>query len=611
MINGESQFSFAEIPVREIMTLSLDLRCAWFNILKCDISVHFVFCCWAEDMVDCSTVPFNKTWNKQTLHHDVLDQQMIDHLRKDHTVLEFFYQPPVNKFTLFFHKSKLERAYRNNYFDSMEQGVASPRYHAVIEMVLSLMVFLFISVSSFLVFDGGQVFVVVFAVSLVLQLLVVLGVGLDLLLGCAKRARSQWREEPRDVPWKVYNGIGVLVGMLPVITAYANLSCGLVLEDEGQDRFLCFCIIVSLLNFCNFSMLCSMVKSIVATGVGLVLLILLNVSFCDFSSSITMTTAAAPNTTTVTTGVNTTVLPPPPPVADISSHLFSAESPLRFEIILDVLLVLLLIWFLNREFEISYRLSFHGSAQAESDTQNVQENKERADWLLHNIIPEHVSDIVKRTHKYSKNHKDVGVIFATIINFNEFYDEGFEGGREYLRVLNELVSDYEVLLDEQRFKDVEKIKTISSCFMAASGLNEASRNSNKHPNAHLFALLDFSVELQNVVQRFNENIFNFNFVLNVGYNFGEVTAGVIGTTKLLYDIWGDTVNIASRMYSTGKPDRIQVPESTLVKLEEMFEFEYRGEIFVKGKGDMKTYLYSRKRPDAHWEWDFGFERTLV
>lgn len=81
-----------------------------------------------------------------------------------------------------------------------------------------------------------------------------------------------------------------------------------------------------------------------------------------------------------------------------------------------------------------------------------QENKEQADWLLHNIIPKHVSEVVKRTSKYSKNHKDIGVIFATIVNFNEFYDEGFEGGREYLRVLNELVSDYEDLLDKDEFK---------------------------------------------------------------------------------------------------------------------------------------------------------------
>lgn len=177
----------------------------------------------------------------------------------------------------------------------------------------------------------------------------------------------------------------------------------------------------------------------------------------------------------------------------------------------------------------------------------------------------------------------------------------FRSGREYLRVLNELVSDYEDLLNQHRFKDVEKIKTITSTFMAASGLNTQSRMANKHPSAHLFALMEFSIEMQEVVKRFNESLFNFDFILNIGYNHGEVTAGVIGTTKLLYDIWGDTVNISSRMYSTGVKDRIQVPEASLQLLEEMFEFEYRGTIQVKGKGDMKTYLLKGKKEGAYWE----------
>ena len=194
----------------------------------------------------------------------------------------------------------------------------------------------------------------------------------------------------------------------------------------------------------------------------------------------------------------------------------------------------------------------------------------------------------------------MGVIFATITNFNEFYDESFAGGREYLRVLNELFSDYEVLLSEPRFKDVEKIKTISSCFMAASGLNEGRRAQNVDKIAHLYALMDFAIELQEVIAAFNASIFNFDFTLNIGYNYGPITAGVIGTTKLLYDIWGDTVNIASRMYSTGPDNRIQVPEATSRKLENMFEFSYRDEISVKGKGTMKTYLLEKKKSGAQW-----------
>ena len=553
-------------------------------------------------------VPFNDTWN---MRRDNKDQEMIYYLNKDVTNMEFFYKPPINNLTLSFLEKELEEDYRNHYFDSQlfrEESVASPRYHAFIEMILSLILFLLISICGLLVFYRSLVFIVVFVVCLFLELLVLFDIALDLKLGSAKKDRCSGFAKCMS-SWKGRNIVGVVMAILPAATIFCSLGCDLVEDDRWQDRFFCFCIIVSLLNFCNFSMLMSGAKSLVATFVGIILLVLLNIHLCDLSGSVdtaalnstvttTATTMSAAATSTIVVLMNATT---PAPQIPVNYHLFSGENALRFEIILDILLILVLIWFLNREFEISYRLSFHGSAVADSDTRQMQENKEQADWLLHNIIPEHVSDVVKRTAKYSKNHKDVGVIFATIVNFNEFYDEGFEGGREYLRVLNELVSDYEDLLDWKCFKDVEKIKTISSSFMAASGLNEASRMSNKHPNAHLFALIDFAVQLQKVVNNFNESIFNFNFVLNIGYNFGEVTAGVIGTTKLLYDIWGDTVNIASRMYSTGEPDRIQVPESTLAKLEEMFEFEYRGEIFVKGKGDMKTYLYKCKRPGAHWE----------
>ena len=89
--------------------------------------------------------------------------------------------------------------------------------------------------------------------------------------------------------------------------------------------------------------------------------------------------------------------------------------------------------------------------------------------------------------------------------------------------------------------------------------------------------------------------------MNIGYNYGEVTAGVIGTTKLLYDIWGDTVNISSRMYSTGVAGMTQVPEATALLLGDKMDFVYRDEITVKGKGKMKTFLFRDLKPDAHWD----------
>lgn len=186
------------------------------------------------------------------------------------------------------------------------------------------------------------------------------------------------------------------------------------------------------------------------------------------------------------------------------------------------------------------------------------------------------------------------------MNYDDFYDESFEGGKEYLRVLNELIGDFEDLFDYERFKDVEKIKTIGSCLMAASGLNP-TRNQNKNPNAHLFALTEFSMSVLEKLADFNAEIFNFSFEMAIGLNIGDVTAGVIGTTKLLYDIWGDTVNVSSRMYSTGLPGTIQVTENTYNHLKPMFNFKFRAVVQVKGKGDMNTYVLVDKKDGAKWD----------
>lgn len=200
------------------------------------------------------------------------------------------------------------------------------------------------------------------------------------------------------------------------------------------------------------------------------------------------------------------------------------------------------------------------------------------------------------TQSYSKNHDSVGVIFASIVNFSEFYEESYEGGKECYRVLNELIGDFDELLRKQEFKSVEKIKTIGATYMAASGLNvqQLAENDEDSPHAHLRALFNFALEMMGVLDDFNKNMLGFGFKLRIGFNHGPLTAGVIGTTKLLYDIWGDTVNIASRMDSTGVECRVQVSEESHAVLSAMgLEFDYRGTVNVKGKGQMRTFLYPR------------------
>lgn len=200
------------------------------------------------------------------------------------------------------------------------------------------------------------------------------------------------------------------------------------------------------------------------------------------------------------------------------------------------------------------------------------------------------------TQSYSKNHDSVGVIFASIVNFSEFYEESYEGGKECYRVLNELIGDFDELLRKHEFKSVEKIKTIGATYMAASGLNvqQLAENDEDSPHAHLRALFNFALDMMGVLDDFNKNMLGFGFKLRIGFNHGPLTAGVIGTTKLLYDIWGDTVNIASRMDSTGVECRVQVSEESHAVLSAMgLEFDYRGTVNVKGKGQMRTFLYPR------------------
>ncbi|XP_059220798.1 adenylate cyclase type 3 [Stomoxys calcitrans] len=238
----------------------------------------------------------------------------------------------------------------------------------------------------------------------------------------------------------------------------------------------------------------------------------------------------------------------------------------------------------------------------------VSEQKERADdmrqrneALVYNVLPVHVAEHfmknTKRSHDdlYSQSYSEVGVLFASMPNFSDFYSEESVNnqGLECLRFLNEVISDFDALLELPQFQDIIKIKTIGSTYMAASGIN---LNRDIKPGdpitkrwAHLDLLVEFALELKKTLQDINEQSFN-HFVLKMGVNHGPITAGVIGARKPHYDIWGNTVNVASRMESTGKAGSIQVTEETCNILQEFgYSFLQRGLVTVKGKGELMTY----------------------
>jgi adenylate cyclase 9 len=169
-----------------------------------------------------------------------------------------------------------------------------------------------------------------------------------------------------------------------------------------------------------------------------------------------------------------------------------------------------------------------------------------------------------------------------------------------MRFLNEIVGDFDDLLERYEFGQVEKIKTIGTTIMAASGLNPERRRLSVHPYEHLYQLMEFALAIQDVLQNINDNLLSFAFQMKIGYNIGPVTAGVIGTTKLYYDIWGDTVNIASRMYSTGVSGKIQVSKRVRDLLCDRYDFDYRDHVDVKGiDGGMDVYTLAGRKGEAN------------
>ncbi|KAF7660699.1 hypothetical protein LDENG_00277440 [Lucifuga dentata] len=522
------------------------------------------------------------------------DAHFVDVIKEDSLMKDYFYKPPINKLSLTFLERSLESDYRISYQEEVEaqasvQTLASPIFSSFLDMLLCCSVFLALSLACFLrplltqksLSTSALVLTAAAALLEALALLFAIRMAfyLDSVLHCTRvlmRAISGWI--PRHC-------IGAILVSLPTVAVFAHVTCDMHLSIQFT-MFICCAVIIAIIQYCNFCQLSYWMRSTLATLVGLALLALLFSSPCSVANSLFFWSDDQNNNGNSTNNVTET-----PPVLDPLAHPQDLLGP---EACVAFFLLLLLVWFLNREFEVSYRLHYHGNVEADQHRIKIQNMRDQADWLLRNIIPIHVAEQLKVTQSYSKNHDNVGVIFASIVNFSEFYEESYEGGKECYRVLNELIGDFDELLRKPAFTNMEKIKTIGATYMAAAGLNVQQCADAAHPHAHLRALFEFALEMMRVVDDFNKNMLGFGFKLRIGFNHGPLTAGVIGTTKLLYDIWGDTVNIASRMDTTGVECRVQVSEESYCVLSGMeYEFDYRGTVNVKGKGQMKTFLYPK------------------
>ena len=215
-------------------------------------------------------------------------------------------------------------------------------------------------------------------------------------------------------------------------------------------------------------------------------------------------------------------------------------------------------------------------------TDELRVEKGKTEALLLNILPGTIVDRIRKGEiAIADRFPDATILFADLVDFTNLAGRHSPG--RIVELLNGLFSDFDKLAKE--FK-VEKIKTIGDAYMAAGGLPEESPD-------HALSVADMALGMIDAVHETGRR-FDVPLEVRIGIHSGEVVAGLIGQHRSIYDVWGDTVNIASRLESSGLPNRIQISESTYQHLRDSFQCELRGPVELKGKGTMLTYFLGER-----------------
>ncbi|MBD1910806.1 MULTISPECIES: adenylate/guanylate cyclase domain-containing protein [unclassified Leptolyngbya] len=218
------------------------------------------------------------------------------------------------------------------------------------------------------------------------------------------------------------------------------------------------------------------------------------------------------------------------------------------------------------------------TSQLRQANQQLVVEQEKSDKLLLNILPESIANQLKEGESsIADGFAEATILFADLVNFTQLSQK--MPPTKLIALLNEIFSRFDRLTEKH---GLEKIKTIGDAYMVVGGLP------NPRPD-HAEAIAEMALDMQTELMMFCLEK-GHQCELRIGINTGPVIAGVIGTKKFIYDLWGDTVNVASRMESHGLEGEIQVTVSTYQRLKHHFMFKRRGTIHVKGKGEMETYF---------------------
>lgn len=214
--------------------------------------------------------------------------------------------------------------------------------------------------------------------------------------------------------------------------------------------------------------------------------------------------------------------------------------------------------------------------QNELLSQLVLREREKADALLLNILPKEIADVLKNENRVvADGFGSVSILFADIVNFTPLSTQMTP--TEVVELLNDVFSCFDDLVEKY---GLEKIKTIGDCYMVAAGVPRLRSD-------HALVLTKLALDMRDCVSQ--REFRGQRLAFRIGLNSGPVVAGVIGHRKFIYDLWGDTVNTASRMESHGTSGFIQVTEATYELIKDDFICEPRGMISVKGKGEMNAW----------------------
>jgi len=224
------------------------------------------------------------------------------------------------------------------------------------------------------------------------------------------------------------------------------------------------------------------------------------------------------------------------------------------------------------------------TSELQQSNQALAQEQEKSERLLLNILPPPIAEALKEGESnIADSFPEVTILFADIVNFTQLAER--LPPASVVTILNEIFSAFDFLTE---LYDLEKIKTIGDAYMVAGGIPIARAD-------HAIACAEMALSMREEITRIGHQ-FDELLDLRIGINTGPVVAGVIGTKKFIYDLWGDTVNTASRMESHGAPGKIQVTESTYQCLRDRYTLIPREPIYIKGKGLMQTYFLTGR----HW-----------